>query len=251
MQMRGRFGTGIALPSVMRSSAAALVVGVLVGCGHGSASLPLRSRVAATMKPATAPPPVCRLPGGEEPNCSCDDGDCAAKLGVLYADDHRDGEARRLFERACARGSAIGCNNLATFVLAGLSGPPDAAAAARLFETACRHLDRSACYNLGVLYEDGEGVARDAFVGAQLLQQSCGMGMAHACTALGILFANGLTGIVDNQRALESFARACDRGDGEGCTLLAERYARDLDQARRLLQRGCEAGDLHACQQIR
>lgn len=236
--------------SVMRSSAAVLVAGALVGCGHGNAAAPLNSRVAATTQQATTLPPVCRLPSGEEPNCSCNDGDCAAKVGVLYADDKRDAEARRLFERSCASGSAIGCNNLATFMLAGRGGAPDAAGAARLYDAACRRNEYSACYNLGVLYEDGNGVAHDELVGAELLQHACRLGMAHACTSLGILFAGGLGGTIDNERARELFVRGCGAGDGEGCALLI-RYAGNLDQARQLLKKGCEAGDSQACEQIR
>lgn len=235
----------------MRASAAVLVVGAMVGCGHGHASTPSTSRVAAAKQQATAPPLMCRLPSGEEPNCSCDDGDCAAKLGVLYSDERRDDEARRLFTRACARGSALGCNDLATFMLAGRGAAPDAAGAARMFEGACRRKDPSACYNLGVLYEEGNGVTRDALVGAELLQQSCGLGMAHACTSLGILFADGVSGIVDAERARELFAQGCAGGDGEGCTLLAARYVRDRDEARHLLKKGCEAGDSRACEQLR
>jgi uncharacterized protein len=233
----------------MRSSAAVLLVGVLVGCGHGNSSASLHPRVATTTK--ATPPLVCRLPSGEEPNCSCEEGDCAAKIGVLYADEHRDIEARRLFDHACSLHSALGCNNLATLILAGRGGPREPTSAAHLFDAACRGEDPSACYNLGVLYEEGDGVTHDSLVGAELLQQSCKLGMAHACTSLGLVFVSGLTGSIDHERARELFARGCDGGDGEGCTLLAASYARDRDHARELLLKGCDAGDPHACEQIR
>lgn len=233
----------------MRSSAAALVVCGLVGCGHGSTSSLRHSRAVAVAASTTAPP-MCRLPSGEEPNCSCEDGDCAAKIGVLYSDERRDRDALRLFQRACDRGSALGCNNLGTFVLSGRGGPVDAAKAARLFERACRLRDPSACYNLGVVYEEGHGVARDPLLGAELLQQSCMLGMAHACTSLGMLFADGATGHVDDDRARELFEEACNEGDGEGCAMLATRYTHDVDQARQLLRRACETGDSQACRAL-
>ena len=219
LQLRGRSASTLLERIAVRSSAAALVV-LLGGCGHWSTSSLRHSRVAAAAPSSVAPPPMCRLPTGEEPNCSCDDGDCAARLGVLYSDARRDGEALRLFERSCDRGSALGCNNLGTFVLAGRAVAADASRAARLFERACRLRDPSACYNLGVVYQDGNGVARDPVLAAELLQQACALGMAHACTSLGIVFARGSIGPADELRARAMFDRACDRGDGEGCAML-------------------------------
>ncbi len=249
--MHGRSAPTLLCPGRVRSSAAVLIVCGALGCGHGSASSARHSRVAATAPSTIAPPPVCRLPDGEEPNCSCDEGDCAAKIGVLYSDDNRDGEAVRLFERACARGSALGCNNLGAFALAGRGGPVDAAKAHRLFDRACRLRDPSACYNLGVIYEQGDGVVRDPLVGAELLQEACKLRMAHACTSLAILYADRKIDGGDDERARALLEQACDGGDGEGCTMLALRYTHDVEQARQLMVRACEAGDAHACELLR
>lgn len=223
----------------------------VAGCEHAG--------VVGHAATAAAPPARCSLPSELAVDCNCTTPDCLLELGYIYSEaidvTRDDRRGRRLFERACAGGSTIGCNDLASLLVEGRGGPADAARAADLYEAACHRGNAAACANLGTLYLDGRGRARDDLVAGLLYGQACKAGLTHACAALAMLYVRGDGVPVDVGQAITLFEDACTHGDATACgalTVIAgagsvsgiESYIRGLHQS-------CETGDGDACFRLR
>lgn len=85
-----------------------------------------------------------------------------------------------LVERACALGDHAGCEQLAQYGLAALSGG-EHALAARVLAPACEGDIGPACANLAVLLHRGQGVPRDPARAEALRVKACGLGVEQAC----------------------------------------------------------------------
>jgi TPR repeat protein len=139
---------------------------------------------------------------------------------------HAVAAAAPAFERDCARGDAVACNNLGVSYFRGDAVAPDAAKARGLFERACSAGSLEACNNLGALQEHAAaGDPERLFEAAQLYQRACDGGAPLGCSNLGALYARG-EGVEQNlDLARQLFAAGCESGNDVACSN-QERIAR-------------------------
>jgi TPR repeat protein len=164
---------------------------------------------------------------------------CALGSGeaCLYLGNHAHGDRKRaaaMFEQACARDSARGCELLAFYV--------DKQRAIELHRKACAGDDGVACARSGVQRRaagDRAG-AFDDFV------KACDISELASCDDAGVLAP-------DPARARELFRRACDAEIGSGCGHLGDLVARgeggerDWGKGIELAEQGCKLDHLARC----
>ena len=152
--------------------------------------------------------------------------------------------AAGLYEKTCAAGNAIGCNQRGYMHAHGIGGPKDDAAAARLYDKSCLMGNEQACNNLAFLDEDGRGVKRDPTQAVALYKRACNGGRAVACGNLGVMYQRGHGVAVDALAASVFYKRACDGLDGASCWRLSVMmFDHDPTAAARAAKRGAQAGD--------
>lgn len=155
------------------------------------------------------------------------------------------------------------------------------AAAATLLEARCE-IDAEACVPLAALLLEGRGVATDRGRALALLESTCeGADVAESCRRLARLYARGSVVARDPARAADYLqtayeiryaqalpdvqrvgvrqgpllASACEEGDRLACAvlgaLLLDAERAPLDEAERVLGRGCTWGETAACLMLR
>ncbi len=112
--------------------------------------------------------------------CDLGQAESCDELATEYRSNDRpedDGEAVRLFEKACAAGCTTGfpCRQAAFLYLDGLGAPVDKKRAARLLEKCCGLEESWCCAKLGTMYGEGDGVSMDRDKAAELLRSSDGL----------------------------------------------------------------------------
>lgn len=112
---------------------------------------------------------------------------CVALATTLVhppAGQRADGaRAAKLFERACAAGSAPACGELGALRLAGIGGKADDVAAITLLERACDRGHASACAGVADIYAQGSRTyPADAITAAIWLRRACAAGWRAACS---------------------------------------------------------------------
>ena len=175
---------------------------------------------------------------------ACADDAWALALGEGQAPKVRTAIPR--LERMCKKGQARACGALGDLFMRGMGGPQDALRGEKLLEDACNKRDARACSNLAaVAYRAG-----DAERAEQLAEEADDLGNPLGYAYLGDLCAR----TDDTVRAIVYFKHACEAGLAQGCTghgfLLVESGI-DEKKGRELLQRGCDGGDLRACEVLR
>ncbi len=165
-------------------------------------------------------------------------------------------EARRLYQKACDGGSAMGCFYLGRFYERGLGVRQDYAEARQLYRKACDGGSAMGCNNLGYLYQNGRGVTQDYGQARALYQKGCDGGEAGSCSNLGGLYDNGQGVTQDYGQARRLYQMACDSGSAMGCSNLGVLYengqgvTQDYGQARALYQKGCDGGEAGSCSNL-
>ena len=163
--------------------------------------------------------------------------------------------AARLFARACAAGSGLGCTNHGHRLFEGVTGrPSDPAAAATAYLAACDLGDAEGCFYAGEARFEGQGLPRDVRRAAELYRRGCEGRHARSCNNLAARYDRGEGVARDVKRAASLYEEACRLGDGVGCNNLAwmhrkgEGVRRDVAAARRWHRRACELGDAQGCE---
>jgi TonB family protein len=128
-----------------------------------------------------------------------------------------DAAARALSLRACTAGHARACAVMGQLQLDGLGGPADAGAARALFRRACEGGAPFGCARLAWVYEHGVDVPTDFARAASLYRDACAAREADACLRLALLTLDGLGVAPDEARAAELVAEACAAGSAEAC----------------------------------
>jgi TPR repeat protein len=181
---------------------------------------------------------------------------CKGKNQDACADDARAlalGEGQRpnprtaipALEKMCKKGQARACGNLGDLFMRGLGGPQDSLRGEKLLEDACAKKVARACANLAaVAYRAG-----DAERAEQLAEEADDLGDPAGYGYLGDLYAQS----DDMLRAMLYYRHACEAGLAHGCTgegALLRESGVDEKRARELLQRGCDGGDVRACEAL-
>ncbi|HUL58502.1 MAG TPA: hypothetical protein VLU43_04470 [Anaeromyxobacteraceae bacterium] len=160
----------------------------------------------------------------------------------------------------CARGFAGECRDLGRAHLLGEGVKQDDRLAAAYLMEACEIGDPSGCGALAVLHALGRALPQSDEKAGALSRRACERGSALGCSNFGVLLAEGAVKpppTDDDEgggaRVLKLFRTACDAGVAEGCVNLGAAFdgggltGRDLGQAARAYQRGCEAGSPLGC----
>jgi TPR repeat protein len=165
-----------------------------------------------------------------------------AALGSHSTDDLTF--AARLYEKTCAAGNPIGCNQRGYMHAHGMGGPKNDVAAASLYDKSCLAGNEQACNNLAYFYEDGRGVKADPAQAIALYKRACNGGRAVACGNLGVMYQRGHGVPADVLAASVFYKRACDGLDGPSCWRLAVMLLdHDPPSAARAAKRGASTGD--------
>ncbi len=182
---------------------------------------------------------------------SCDAGKAKAcdELGNLFHDGfgvHRDDvRAAQLFRKACKGKNPDGCADDARASALGEGQTANEKAALPRLEQMCKAGSARACGNLGDLFGRHLGAPQDASRVEDLLSHACGKGVARACSNLAsIAFHTGA-----KKRAEDLAQRACELGDPSGCAHLGDLYISTHDALRAGLyySRACEGGSPYGC----
>ncbi|MEM1349021.1 MAG: tetratricopeptide repeat protein [Myxococcota bacterium] len=190
--------------------------------------------------------------------------------------------ALALYRSSCAGGDMQGCTNLGILCAPGNTAgqPEDPARAHLLFGKACAGEHVEGCVMLGASYVNGWGVEVDLEQGRSIFEQACERGSAKGCSSLAQMLRNerderapdlfeqactlsapigckegaAMLKGEDGERAAQLYGRACDAFDLTGCVALAimneegRDIPKDLEFARALARRTCEAGSKPACE---
>lgn len=174
------------------------------------------------------------------------DADLADGLRYEQAGDFLS--AWQLYNEACNRGLAMGCNNVGVMLQTGMAGSPSPDQAVPYFERACRAGVGMACGNLGTLLARTGRPRFDQAEGLALMERGCSIGSASACLKFGrALLPLDQAGLrPDARAATAAFDRGCDLNDPQACEnlvrILVEGWGgrTDLSRARRVALRGCQ-----------
>lgn len=163
------------------------------------------------------------------------------------------GKARRLFEKACSRGAAVGCTRAGWMYERESGGRPDLGKAASYFDRACHGHDADGCLFQARAYASGLGVPKSeerarSLTGqaVSLHEQACQSSDRRACLRLFEILARGDGLTRDLSRAIGFAERACSLGEKAACLpagrwyLTGEGGRRDASRAADLLERACE-----------
>lgn len=221
--------------------------------------------------------------------CEGEVSDACAEVGWVMLPD-TDGPdvaaksraALGFLNKACAAGSALGCDRVGDTLSDKDYQVFDIAGAARAYDRGCSLGRGMACWNLSQMYFKGKDLPQDSKKGVSLLLKACQGGSADECNDLAIVYTRGQYGIaVDLEIAYRANKRACELDkdychaaaesalksgkeaeavahaqtgchggdDSEACLLLADLYtkgtgtAKDPSRAKAALEKACKAGD--------
>lgn len=175
--------------------------------------------------------------------CRHDNAVACNELGRLLDRDsplHDGGEAGRLYDLACAGGSADGCVNAGIRRLR--TDPPDIDAARPLFTKGCAGEAASGCF-------DFASDVSEPLIERELLLAACEGGSGRACTGAGVGFYGDEAAPADLARARALFTRGCDANDFWGCHNLGLTYVDGRidpaapETAEPILERACRVND--------
>jgi TPR repeat protein len=189
--------------------------------------------------------------------------DACAQAGQNYSRG-REGYTRDLarsaeaYERGCALGQKVACNNLGDSFEYGDGVRRDLARAAELYDRACRGGEPLGCANLGHLLENGEGAPRDVPRARGLYRDACAAGSDYGCLHEQMAAVESPATPAETQRALERWQRACDAKNARGCAFVGilyedgpDGYARDEARSLEAMKRACELGEARGCAWVR
>jgi TPR repeat protein len=168
---------------------------------------------------------------------------------------------------SCDAGKASDCVQLGRLYQNGRGLKKDMAAAAAAYKKACDLADASGCTSLGTMHNSGLGMRKDVARAEELFRQGCDGGDAPGCMSVGFAQAVKEDGALSLPAAVASFVRAndlatkaCDAGQWyasadnvSGCFVLGSLneagwgVRKDVVRAAGFYERGCTAGDDHAC----
>lgn len=225
---------------------AASRLGLLYANGHGG--LPVdseRARALATESCDAAPEPHA-LAG------------CNNVAALMQAPEEL-AEAAALFQRTCEAGFGLSCSNLADRI-EGATAPGIVADPAALRERACLLNDPYACVLVGYAHASAEPPDNAAAVRAYA--HACELGEPQGCYALGLVLRDRTDVDTDWGWAQEALRQGCDGAIDAACYEYAVGLAygpegagtdvpqADLDAARALFERLCEARMADACMDL-
>ena len=147
---------------------------------------------------------------------ACDKGEASACVEVAMAYASGDAltadtaKAAKLFRRGCEAGEAKGCNGLGVLALSGNGVTKDEKKAVSLFRKACASGYSSGCLNLGLCEEAGDGVSPDLSEAQQHYSRACDLGSAEGCSNSGWAYLTGRGVASDASLGIGFLARACD-----------------------------------------
>jgi TPR repeat protein len=187
-----------------------------------------------------------------EKACNAGNASGCANLGVrmLYGPNKDVAKGLSYLEKACLSGSARACEIAGEAALYGVSGPKDPVKALKMFVKGCEGGSYGACTNAGFLYTGGGGAAiqRDDARALGYSKRACYGGNAVACGNAGYKVELGQSVKADPKLAMSMYERACRLDAGAcfraGMFLLtgAPGIPKDLNKAKELLSRSCNAG---------
>ncbi len=165
--------------------------------------------------------------------------------------------AHQWFDLGCARGSLLGCFDLAVLLTQGAACRADPAAATAHWQAACSGGYAQACTYLGwyAWADELAGKARRPHAVAWLAL-ACSGGDAAGCYWLGKSWDDPKRGPRDVARAAEAYREGCLREDGDSCSRLSVLYlsgevaAPDTPQTWDTYELGCHAGESRACREL-
>jgi uncharacterized protein len=201
-----------------------LLVG-LVACGgstrapapiaHATSTPACIADELGTLRPEWSTTSACgSAPDACLATCKRGDSNACFNLGLAFEYDHRDPQARELYERACRGGHALGCTNLGAHAWKFHLGP--AACTFRLFERSCAADELMGCAMVGRMLVEAPEV-RDVARGKAYLERMCEERKGPPCHFLAHYIEDGTLGEPDPARARELMKRACD-GDPSACS---------------------------------
>lgn len=160
----------------------------------------------------------------------------------------------QLFATACVLNDARACMLWGYAFEHGRGVAMNLPKARQAFEEGCTGGNALGCNNAGVMYQAGRGGPRDEAKAQSLYSKACDMDLGLGCVNLGVLHADAVTLPQSRTYAVISFDKACRLGDMDGCNKQAWHAeqglgtARDIEQARTLYARACNAHYALACQ---
>lgn len=187
-----------------------------------------------------------------EKACDGDVGDACAEVGWAMLPD-TDGPdvlsqsraALATLKKACAMGSALGCDRAGDVLSDEDYKVLDIAAAVRAYDRGCSLGRGVACWSLSQMYFKGKDVPQDSKKGVALLLKACQGGSADECNDLANVLTRGSYGVaVDLESAYRANKRACEL-DKDYCDYAAESALKVGKEAEAVAhaQDGCHAGD--------
>jgi uncharacterized protein len=160
----------------------------------------------------------------------------------------------QLFLTACTQNDARACMLWGYALENGRGIAMNLSEARKAYEGGCSGGNALGCNNVGLLYHAGKGGPRDESMAQSFYSKACEMELGLGCRNLGVLHADAQTLPQSRVYAVTSFDKACRLGDMDGCNKQAWHAeqglgtVRDLEKARTLYAKACNAQYALACQ---
>ena len=125
----------------------------------------------------------------------------------------------------------------------------------QLADQACERDNAAMCGLLGLLLQKGTGTVKDVEGALVAYQKGCGLGNPRSCQN-GFHRASEVGNEALGFHMLERICELDSPEQGMGCSMLADAHRKgtgtvvDLAASMAAYERGCDAGDLHACVQV-
>lgn len=188
--------------------------------------------------------------------CDGDFADGCAEVGwaMLPGDDGANAAAEAkaalaMLNKACAMGSAIGCDRAGDALTDKDYKLVDLTAAARAYDRGCSLGRGISCWSLSEMYFKGKGLPQDSTKGVAMLLKACQGGSADECNDLAVVETKGSHGVtIDLDGAYRANRKACEL-DKDYCVDAARsalKVSKDTEAVGHA-QEGCNAADDEAC----
>jgi len=119
--------------------------------------------------------------------------------------------------KACDGGRPLGCMHAAEQINAGRGVERDPARVAKTYEKACALGDTDGCIGAGELLSDPEGPADAKAKALTSFVKACVGHNGYGCLRVGVAFHEGIGTPQDLVKAKAHFIRACEWSDKDGC----------------------------------
>ena len=185
-----------------------------------------------------------------EEACEAQDIYGCAQQGLLYMAQQDYQSALSYLSQGCSAGFTQHCSAIGDIYNQGVGISKDTDKAISYYQKGCSQNNADACYKLAELNKDEKSTAQNSF---GIYSDLCMLGDLRSCFGVGMGYELGIGTPVDLDNAMVKYEESCDQDYAAACSKVGEFHLQDkvrtsdIDTGEKLVQKGCEGGDILGC----